>query len=186
MDTLRLERVGFGHPDAMRLIAAVQAEYVVRYGGEDETPLDPAMFDPPRGSFFVAHLAGEPVACGAWRRRDDVEALGSTRTAEVKRMYVAPAARGRGVARRLLAHLEKTARQAGAEVAILETGTRQPEAIALYESSGYLEVPKFGFYCHAPMSRCYGKPLSKPALAHGSPGRDQLVCGPDQPGLTTT
>ena len=154
---LRIACVGFGHADALRLTAEVQAEYVARSGGSDETPLDPTMFDPPRGSFFVGYLGDEPVVSGAWRRREDVEALGSRHTAEIKRMYVATAARGRGLARTMLAHLEATAREAGAEVAILETGTRQPEAIALYESSGYLEVPKFGFYCHAPMSRCYGK-----------------------------
>ena len=164
MDTVRLERVGFGDPDAMAMIAGVQAEYVARYGGEDETPLHPAMFDPPRGSFFVAYAGEQPVASGGWRRRDDVEALGSSHTAEIKRMYVVEGARGRGHARRLLAHLEATARAAGAEVAILETGTRQPEAIALYLSSGYVEVPKFGFYCHAPLSRCYGKRLDQPGL----------------------
>jgi GNAT superfamily N-acetyltransferase len=152
-------RVGFGHPDAMAMIAAVQGEYVVRYGGEDETPLDPAMFDPPRGSFFVGYLDDRPVASGGWRRRDDIEALGSAHTAEIKRMYVDPAARGRGLARAMLAHLERTAAEAGAAVTILETGRMQPEAIALYESSGYVEVPKFGFYSHAPLSRCYGKRL---------------------------
>ncbi|MGH3361182.1 MAG: GNAT family N-acetyltransferase [Nocardioides sp.] len=167
MDTLRLERVGFGHPDAMLMIAGVQAEYVARYGGEDETPLDPVMFDPPRGSFFIAYAGDRPVAAGGWRRRDDVEALGSTHTAEIKRMYVVPDARGRGLARRVLAHLEATARAAGAEVAILETGTRQPEAMGLYASSGYLEVPKFGFYCHAPLSRCYGKRLDQPPPSRG-------------------
>ena len=156
---LLLVRVPFGHPDALAMIAAVQGEYVARYGGEDETPLDPAMFDPPRGSFFVGYLDGRPVASGAWRRRDDVEALGDTRTAEIKRMYVDPAARGLGLARAMLAHLERTAAEAGAWVCILETGTLQPEAITLYETSGYVEVPKFGFYCHAPESRCYGKPL---------------------------
>jgi GNAT superfamily N-acetyltransferase len=157
---MQVVRVGFGHPDAMAMIAAVQQEYVVRYGGEDETPLDPAMFEPPHGSFFVGSLDGRPVASGAWRRRDDVEALGSTTTAEIKRMYVDPAARGLGLARAMLAHLERTAAEAGAVVSILETGSRQPEGIALYESSGYVEVPKFGFYCHAPLSRCYGKRLT--------------------------
>ena len=157
---MQVVRVGFGHPDALAMITAVQGEYVARYGGEDETPLDHAMFDPPRGSFFVGYLDGRPVASGAWRRRDDVEALGSTSTAEIKRMYVAPAVRGRGLARAMLAHLERTAIEAGASVSILETGTLQPEAIALYESSGYVEVPKFGFYCSAPESRCYGKRLS--------------------------
>ena len=156
---MEIVRVGFGHPDAIAMIAAVQGEYVVRYGGEDQTPLDPAMFDPPRGSFFVGYLEGRAVASGGWRRRDDVKALGSSHTAEIKRMYVDPAARGLGLARALLAHLERTAAEAGAAVAILETGTRQPEALALYASSGYLEVPKFGFYCHAAESRCFGKRL---------------------------
>lgn len=157
---LRLERVEFGHPDALRLIAEVQQEYVERYGGEDETPLDPLMFAPPRGSFFVGYLGDEPVASGAWRRRDDVEALGSRACAETKRMYVARAHRGRGLARAVLAHLEGTAAAAGAEVMILETGTAQPEAMALYESSGYVRIPPFGHYAAYPSVRCYGKRLA--------------------------
>ena len=94
---LEIVRVDYGHPDAMLLIAEVQAEYVARYGGPDDTPLDPLMFEPPLGSFFVGYLdlGGEPrpVASGAWRVHDDVEAFGTRRTAEVKRMYVAPDAR---------------------------------------------------------------------------------------------
>lgn len=156
---VRIERVDFGHPDAMRLIAEVQQEYVARYGGEDATPLDPSMFEPPHGSFFVGYVDDVPIASGAWRRREDVDALGSTHTAEVKRMYVAPAGRGRGLARLMLAHLERTAREAGAVVAILETGTLQPEAIALYRSSGYTEIAGFGYYCSAPESVCFGKRL---------------------------
>jgi GNAT superfamily N-acetyltransferase len=161
--TLRLERVGYGHPDALRLIEEVQAEYVVRYGGPDDTPLDPAMFDPPGGSFFVGYLvmdgADVPIATGAWRARTDVEALGSRRTAEIKRMYVAASARGAGHARRVLAHLEETAAAAGAEVMILETGTAQPEAMALYESSGYTRIEPFGYYKKFPTVRCYARRL---------------------------
>ena len=67
---MNIHRVGYGHPDALRLIDEVQAEYVVRYGGPDETPLDPLMFEPPAGSFFVGYAEGEPVATGAWRRTD--------------------------------------------------------------------------------------------------------------------
>ncbi len=157
---LLLVQVPFGHPDALLLIDEVQQEYVARYGGMDETPLEHAMFDPPRGSFFVGYLGGAAVATGAWRRRADVDALGSTQTAEIKRMYVAPVGRGRGVARAMLAHLEATAVAAGVEVAVLETGIEQPEAIALYESSGYVPVPKFGFYRDSDLSRCFGKRLS--------------------------
>ncbi len=93
---------------------------------------------------------------GAWRFRDDVSRLGSTRPAEVKRMYVAPSARRRGLARLMLAHLETTARAAGADVMILETGTAQPEAMALYVAAGYEPVEPFGHYAWSPRNRCYG------------------------------
>lgn len=156
---LRIERVGFGHPDAVLLIEAVQAEYVVRYGGPDDTPLDPAMFEPPGGSFFVGYADGVPVATGAWRARSDVDALGSARTAEIKRMYVAPEVRGAGHARGMLAHLEATASAVGAEVMILETGLAQPEAIALYQSAGYTRIPPFGYYKKSPSVRCFAKLL---------------------------
>jgi GNAT superfamily N-acetyltransferase len=153
---MSIDRVGYGHPDAMRLIDEVQAEYVIRYGGPDETPLDPLMFEPPAGSFFVGYVAGEPVATGAWRRTT-VEALGTSHTAEIKRMYVKATARGRGLARLMLAHLESSAHEHGAEALVLETGIRQPEAIALYVSSGYVEVPAFGYYKDEPISRCYAR-----------------------------
>lgn len=156
---LRIERVGFGHRDALLLIEAVQVEYVARYGGRDDTPLDPLMFESPQGSFFVGYLGTQPVVSGAWRRRDDVTAFGSGRAAEIKRMYVVPHARGAGHARRILAHLERTAAEAWAEVMILETGSEQPEAIALYESSGYTRIHSFGHYCWSPKNRCFGKPL---------------------------
>jgi len=155
---MNIHRVGYGHPDAMRLIDEVQAEYVVRYGGPDETPLDPLMFEPPAGSFFVGYAEGAPVATGAWRR-SGVSALGTSSTAEVKRMYVAPQARGRGMARLMLAHLEVDAGQHGVEAVVLETGLRQPEAMALYESSGYEPVAPFGYYKDEPLSRCYAKLL---------------------------
>ena len=163
MAELDIVRVGYGHPDALALIAEVQAEYVVRYGGPDVTPLDPLMFEPPTGSFFVGYLpsdaVSQPIVSGAWRSHDDVEVFGTRRTAEVKRMYVAPAARGRGLARAMLAHLERTAADIGVEAMILETGTAQPEAIALYSSSGYEPIPTFGYYKDEPLNRCFGKRL---------------------------
>ncbi len=158
MPALELRRVGYGQVDAMRLIAEVQGEYVQRYGGQDDTPLEHAMFDPPAGSFYVGYLDGEAVATGAWRRCR-VTVFGTSETAEVKRMYVVPRVRGAGIARRVLAHLEATAAAAGAQALVLETGLRQPEAIALYESSGYTPVPGFGHYQDSPLSRCFGKRL---------------------------
>ena len=159
MPELVITRVGFGDPDALLLTEAVQEEYVARYGGRDDTPLDPLMFEPPSGSFFVGHLDGVPAVSGAWRRRGDVDALGVTETAEVKRMYVVPAARGAGHARTMLAHLERTAREGGARAMVLETGTAQPEAIALYLSSGYTRIASFGHYQWSPENRCFGKLL---------------------------
>ena len=156
---MEVRRVAFTHQDAQKLVAEVQAEYTLRYGGPDETPLDPTMFDAPAGAFFVGYLAGLPVAMGGWRMRPDVTAFGRTVAAEIKRMYVAPPARRAGLARWMLDHLEATARAAGADLMVLETGIEQPEAIALYESSGYAPVPGFGHYAWSPKSRYYGRPL---------------------------
>ncbi len=153
---LRFERVAITHPDAQALIEAVQAEYVVRYGNQDRSPIDHAEFEDPVGQFFVAYLDRTPVAMGAWRR-SSVAALGAEVTAEVKRMYVVPTAQRRGVARRMLSHLEVTAAAAGIEVMVLETGMKQPEAIALYTSSGYEPIPGFGYYCGSELSRCFGR-----------------------------
>ena len=157
--TWRIVRVPITHPDAARLVEEVQQEYVARYGGRDETPLEPTYFEPPDGAFFVGYLDDRPVATGAWRRRHDVAVDGTAEAAEIKRMYVAAGARRRGLARAMLAHLEQTARQAGAEVMILETGLGQPEAIALYESSGYTLVPCFGHYKDSPLARSFARKL---------------------------
>jgi GNAT superfamily N-acetyltransferase len=155
----QVARVPITHPDAARLVDEVQQEYVERYGGPDETPLEPAYFEAPQGAFFVGYLDGVPVATGAWRLRQDLVVDGSDRTAEIKRMYVVKTARGRGLARAMLAHLEETARGAGAEVMVLETGAAQPEAIALYESSGYQRITPFGFYKDSPLVRCFARRL---------------------------
>jgi GNAT superfamily N-acetyltransferase len=150
-----IEKVAYDHPDAVQLIAELQQEYVVRYGGEDKTPVDPAEFAPPLGLFLVAYVDGVPAACGGWRAHEaDVE---------LKRMYVSPAFRGRGLARTLLAALERTAGEAGFGRVILETGMRQPEAIALYRSSGYEPVPGFGYYAREPGAVHLGKAITCPS-----------------------
>lgn len=146
-------------PDAVKLITEVQQEYVTRYGGEDATPVNPAEFAPPLGLFLVGYLDRVPVACGGWRAHDSGDPAFLDGDAEVKRMYVAAGVRGRGFARRVLAELERTAMEAGRRRMVLETGTLQPEAIALYLSSGYTEIDKFGHYRCSPASRCYGKVL---------------------------
>lgn len=162
-----IKRVPATHPDALRLVDDVQAEYVARYGGPDETPLEVACFEPPDGSFFVGYLDGTPVATGAWRVRPVPDGVAGSRAAEVKRMYVAPTARRRGLARRMLAHLEQTAAAGGAEVMVLETGLRQPEAISLYTSAGYTQVPDFGYYRGSPLVRCFARVLDSGRRAGG-------------------
>lgn len=166
---LDLRRVPIDDPDARALIELVQEEYVVLYGGRDESPIDQTEFLAPQGAFFVGHLDGVPVVSGAWRRRSDVDFAGTTDTAEIKRMYVVPSARGLGLARRMLAHLESTASEAGVQAMVLETGLLQPEAIRLYESSGYVSIPPFGYYRDSEVNRCFGKPLNFVACPADTP-----------------
>jgi GNAT superfamily N-acetyltransferase len=157
---LELRERLYDSPDAVKLVAEVQQEYVARYGDEDATPTDPAEFAPPLGRFLVGYLDGVPVACGGWRAHDGDEPDFLDGDAEMKRMYVVSCARGRGFARQVLAALEESALAAGRRRMVLETGTAQPEAIALYTSSGYVPIPKFGHYRCADGSRCFGKPLA--------------------------
>ncbi|MGH9059157.1 MAG: GNAT family N-acetyltransferase [Acidimicrobiales bacterium] len=140
-------------------MAEVQLEYVKRYGSEDATPMDPAQFAPPQGLFLIGYVGGVPVATGAWRAHDGPVPTFRPGDVELKRMYVVESARGRGYARVLLAELERTAAAAGRLRAVLETGTEQPEAIALYGSSGYGEIPGYGLYKNEIESRCFGKDL---------------------------
>lgn len=154
-----IRRTAFSDPVAQALVADLQQEFSTRYGSPDETPMDPTQFGPPAGAFFIGWAGEEPVATGGWRLRPDVTALDGTVAAEIKRMYVVPRAQRRGLARLMLAHLETTALAAGADVMVLETGLKQPEAIALYESSGYSPVAGFGYYRDSPMVRYLGKRL---------------------------
>ncbi|MFJ9609447.1 GNAT family N-acetyltransferase [Kitasatospora sp. NPDC101176] len=158
-DTVEFRVTGYAHPDAQALSAEVQQEYVRRYGDPDETVMHAEDFEAPSGLFLIAYLGGRPVACGGWRAKQAGPDGVRDGDAEIKRMFVIPAARGRGLARAVLRHLERTAVEAGLTRAILETGTEQPEAVALYESEGYAAIRKFGIYREHPMSICLGKEL---------------------------
>lgn len=107
---------------------------------------------PPNGIFLVAWLADVAVACGGVRRYDET-------TGEVKRMYVIPGARRQGLSRVVLTELEARAQAIGYTRLVLETGTRQPEAMALYESAGYESITPYGPRSDASYSRCYAKSL---------------------------
>ena len=154
---MTLEARRYDDPVVQGMVAQVQAEYVRRYGGQDRAAVDPAEFDPPAGLFLVGWRDGEPVASGGWRVHE--EPVGGAPTVEIKRMYVAESARRRGLARLLLAELERTAVAAGHGYAVLNTGEGQPEAIALYQSCGYRDIPGYGHYRQARLARFFGKPL---------------------------
>lgn len=139
---------------AQQLVAEVQAEYVQRYGGPDDTPLTPADFAPPEGTFLVALVDGVPVGSAGLRRY-----AGEPGVVELKRMYVRAAHRRRGHARRLLAAVEERARSAGYRRLLLETGSQQPEAVALYTSAGYAPVAPYGHYACSESSIHLGKDL---------------------------
>jgi GNAT superfamily N-acetyltransferase len=139
-------------PEAQALIEELTAELERRYDDDGSGGFDPADVLGPRGVFLVGRLNGRAVACGACRPLDgDV--------GEVKRMYVAPEARGRGLGRLILNGLEEFARRTGYQAIWLETGVLQPEAVGLYESAGYQRIPNYGQYKDDPRSVCFEKRL---------------------------
>lgn len=129
------------------LIEAAFAELVARYGREGRSAVQED------ARFLVAVVDGQAVACGA------VQPAGSA-TGEVKRMFVLPAYRGRGLARALLSALERLAQGLGYQALRLATGHLQPEAIALYTSSGYAEIAPYGRYVVQPGTHCFAKQLA--------------------------
>ena len=139
MTEIEIRAVRYDEPAVQQLVGELLEDLARRYGGTgDDTPVSPADFAPPRGRFFVACRGDELIGCVGWRVRGE--------DAELKRMFTATTARGQGVARRLLAAVEESARADGRKRVILETGDKQPEAVALYQASGYKRIPDFGYY----------------------------------------
>ena len=139
-------------PIGRELIAELLVELAARYGDPDPDEPSPIDLSPPRGAFLVAWTDGAALGCGGVRaHHGDV--------GEIKRMYTRPTARRRGIARLLLAEIEDRARTLGYARLVLETGTKQPEAMALYESFGYTSITPYGQYADYPESRCYAKDL---------------------------
>ena len=129
-------------------------ELAARYGGPDPDEPSPADLAPPHGVFLIAWSGDVALGCGGIRRYAD-----DPGAAEIKRMYVRPDARRRGIARLILAALETRAQDTGYRRLVLETGSKQPEAIVMYERAGYTPIDAFGQYSDYPESRCYGKVL---------------------------
>ena len=142
-------------PDAQRCLRAYVAELNRRapergFDPSKGSTAEPHEVRPPNGAFVVVYLRGEPIGCGAVKHHPG----GVT---DIKRMWVAESARGLGLGRRLLEHLEGIARERGSHEARLETGDVLGEAIALYRSAGYAEVPPFNDEPFA--DRWFSKPL---------------------------
>jgi len=134
-----LSAVPYDHPEARRLTAALHAEQTAMYGfADDPAATEPELFAPPNGLFLLARPEGhdEALACGGWH-------LVAPGTVEIKRMFVDPAARGLALGSRILRALEREAYERGARSAILETGSRNLAALALYEHLGYQPIPSY-------------------------------------------
>ena len=152
---ITIRREALASAAAARLIEALNLELSERYPeeGANHFRLDPEEVEEGRGAFFIAYANSSPIGCGAVRQID-------SRTAEIKRMYVEPGARGVGLGRRMLAILEAEAHRLGATRIVLEAGDRLPEALALYSQAGFVPIPAFGEYVSSPLSVCMGKDLS--------------------------
>jgi ribosomal protein S18 acetylase RimI-like enzyme len=141
VNQLRFVAVGQGDPLAEPLLAELAVEYATRYGGTEEAVAKwlrnypPAEFAPPGGGLFIGTLDGQPVTGGAFRRFDDS-------TAELKRIWTDSRYRRQGHAKALLVELETEIAARGYHSVYLTTGDRQPEAEALYLSTGYIRLPE--------------------------------------------
>ncbi|WP_250003091.1 GNAT family N-acetyltransferase [Actinoplanes sp. M2I2] len=147
-----IEQRSWDDPAGAALRAAQRAELDERYGSDDHEPgAAPSAADI---DLFLVALGpdGAALGCGALRRLDD-------RSAEIKRMYVLPDLRGKGIATAVLRALESAAVTRGWTTLRLETGTEQPEAIRFYEREGYREIPLYGPYVGSEISRCYERTL---------------------------
>lgn len=150
---MRIGPEPFDAPDAAALREELRLDLLARYGRPDTEPgVKPTADD--IAVFLVARGEdGAPLGCGALRLLD------TAGEAELKRMFVRPAARGSGVAVALLRALEDEARARGVTRLLLETGTAQPEAIRFYLREGYAEIPLFGGYVGSTLSRCFARAL---------------------------
>jgi GNAT superfamily N-acetyltransferase len=146
---LRIERAA--SPPAAKLIAALDADILRRYPGLPVNGIEAMDFEAAGGVFVVAYVEETAAACGAFRPYGEA--------VEVKRMYVHPDFRGRGLAKRILQFLESEAARRGFTRAILETGNRQPEAIGLYAAAGWQPIAPFGRYAESTSSVCFEKRL---------------------------
>ncbi len=149
-----LIRTDAENDDLLLLVALLDEELKAR-DGEDHYFF--AQFNKLAGIIgaVVAYVDDEPVGCGAFKQFSDTEA-------EIKRMFVRSECRGQRIAANVLTELESWADEEGFDACVLETGFKQPEAIALYKRSGYSEIPNYGQYADVANSVCMTKNLKSP------------------------
>ena len=148
MVVIEIRREELASATVQMLVTALNAELLSRYPSSDDGTyfrLEAEEVGRGRGALVVAYSEGAPAGCGGVR-------LIGPGIAEIKRMYVAPESRQRGVARRILDELEREARELGVTRLLLQTGTRQPEAIALYTNAGFSPRESFGDYPPSPLN----------------------------------
>lgn len=148
---LTLIKTTSDHSDFQTLVRALDEDLAIRDGKEH------AFYAQFNGLASLNHVVvsydkDQAVGCGAFKRHDES-------TVEIKRMYTRPEVRGKGIASKILNELETWAKQEHYEMAILETGIRQPEAIALYHKCGYIQIPNYGQYEGVKNSLCFQKQL---------------------------
>ena len=153
-------RVPADHPDLSRLVDDLLTEMAERY---DDDPDTIARTDPDATWVLLVDDDGTTIGSGALQRLSKSKPDAASGHGEIKRVYVVPAARGRGLSRQLMAALVDLARELGFSWLQLETGDVQPEAIGLYESSGWTRVPNYGQYEGDPRSVCFGLDVSAQA-----------------------
>ena len=148
---IRITRTDSNNQDFIELVRHLDADLAKRDG--DEHPFYAQFNKIDRIKYVVvAYENNKPVGCGAIKKY-------TPNTMEIKRMYTLPDCRGKGIGTRVLTELEVWAAELSYERCILETGKKQPEAIALYKKSGYKIIPNYGQYTEIENSVCFEKYL---------------------------
>lgn len=153
MSVLSVELADPASLEGVLLVQHLWEELGSLYGNTGPCQFTPADVSGPDAAFVLARLGRQAVGCGAIKPVEPG-------LAEVKRMFVEPAARRQGVGREILRVLERIARELGCVALRLETGIRQPGAIRLYETCGYKQIKRYGAYAADPLSCCFEKLLT--------------------------
>ena len=149
---MQIIRTAATHKDFQALVQQLDADLAVR-DGEDHAFYHQFNESTNLPNTVVGYSNGVPVACGAFKPYDE-------NSVEIKRMYTPPSERGKGYASQILASLEAWAIELGYQRCVLETGKKQPEAIALYQKQGYQTIPNYGQYQGVENSVCFQKIVS--------------------------